>query len=93
MPRRRRSARDRGIRLEPPERPLGVAPEWASAAGVTVRAVAGEGGKAYRCPGCQQPIQPGVPHLVLVAGDDVEGRRHWHTPCWRRELRRLGHDV
>ena len=22
--------------------------------------------------------------------EDVEGRRHWHTPCWQRELRRRG---
>jgi hypothetical protein len=67
-----------------------VAPEWASADGYTVRAVTGERNKVYRCPGCQQVILPGVAHLVVVSSDDVEGRRHWHAPCWRRELRRLG---
>jgi hypothetical protein len=34
-----------------------------------------------------------VQHLVVVEADDVEGRRHWHTECWRRELRRRGHRV
>jgi len=72
---------------------VNVAPEWAAAEDATVRAVSGEKGKSYRCPGCQQLIQPGVPHLVVVSGEDLEGRRHWHTPCWKRELRRRGHLV
>jgi hypothetical protein len=93
MPRRHRSARERGEPPVPPDRPLGVAPEWAAAEGFTVRSVPGQKGKAYRCPGCQQEIRPGTPHMVVVEHDDVEGRRHWHTPCWRRELRRLGYRV
>jgi hypothetical protein len=55
-----------------------------------VRAVAG-GDRSYRCPGCQQVIAPGTPHLVAwqadhLFGDDagLDDRRHWHTPCWRR---------
>jgi hypothetical protein len=91
MPRRHRSARERPGPPEPVQRPLAAAPEWASAEGFTVRAVAGERSKTYRCPGCQQEIRPGTPHLVVVADEDVEGRRHWHTPCWQRELRRLGY--
>ena len=75
--------------MEAPERPRGVAPEWAAADGVTVRAVSG-GAKTYVCPGCNQEIRPGTPHLVVMIEGDVEGRRHWHAPCWRRELRRLG---
>jgi hypothetical protein len=47
--------------------------------------------KAYRCPGCQQEIAPGVSHLVVWPADgmlDVTDRRHWHTPCWRRRVTR-----
>jgi hypothetical protein len=91
MPRRHRAAREREGPPEPSARPLSTAPEWAVGLhGFTVRAVSGEKGKAYRCPGCEQEIRPGIPHLVVVADDDLQGRRHWHTPCWRRELRRRG---
>jgi hypothetical protein len=90
VPRRHRSARERAGSPVAPERPVGFAPQWALADDVTVRALAGEKGKAYRCPGCQQEIRPGTPHLVVVTHGDVEGRRHWHTPCWRQELRRRG---
>jgi len=54
-----------------------------------VRAVAG-GDKPYRCPGCQQQIEPGSGHLVAWPADHLFGdgagldeRRHWHTSCWR----------
>ena len=57
--------------------------EWAD-----VRAVTGD--KAYRCPGCGHEIRRGTPHLVVVPHDDPGQRRHWHTECWRRELRRTG---
>lgn len=52
--------------------------------------------KTYRCPGCDQEIRPGVPHLVAwpVEGLDSSGvveRRHWHPGCWRaRDRRRPG---
>ena len=72
-------------------RPFGVAPEWTMADGSTVRQVSGE--KAYRCPGCQQVVRALVTHLVVVEDEDVASRRHWHTECWRRELRRRGHRV
>ena len=57
-----------------------------------VRSVPGAAAtKTYRCPGCQQPIRPGLPHVVawpetpgLLASSPVEERRHWHTACWRR---------
>jgi hypothetical protein len=88
MPRRHRSARERATPLPRPELPRGTAPEWASADGATVRAVTGQ--KAYLCPGCNREIRPGTPHLVVLIEDDVEGRRHWHTPCWRRDLGRRG---
>jgi hypothetical protein len=55
-----------------------------------VRAVAGAGAsKAYRCPGCDQEIPPGVGHLVAWrAGEGGDDRRHWHRPCWQARTRR-----
>ncbi|MFV0252288.1 MAG: hypothetical protein ACK5H2_03020 [Beutenbergiaceae bacterium] len=55
-----------------------------------VREVTGSD-KTYRCPGCQQEIQPGTAHLVAWNSDHIFGagaglaeRRHWHNNCWRR---------
>jgi hypothetical protein len=57
-----------------------------------VRRVSGAGStKAYRCPGCQQEVPPGIPHVVAWPADGlggVEDRRHWHTPCWSARGRR-----
>ena len=44
---------------------------------------------AYRCPGCDQEIPKSMPHVVVwrseaILSDGIEGRRHWHTPCWDR---------
>lgn len=64
------------------------APEWARAPGHEVRVVSGP--KPYRCPGCDHEIRAGVSHLVAIPREDPDERRHWHTECWRRELRRLG---
>jgi hypothetical protein len=57
--------------------------------------------KSYRCPGCDQEIRFGTPHLVawpayardsdLEPWDTASGadlRRHWHTSCWRARDRR-----
>jgi hypothetical protein len=57
-----------------------------------VRSVAGASAlKPYRCPGCQQLIVPGAPHVVvwpavpsLLSDSGVAERRHWHTACWQR---------
>ncbi|HEX2089948.1 MAG TPA: hypothetical protein VHI54_08510 [Actinomycetota bacterium] len=88
MPRRHRSGRERA-RTRPPSTSLtGAAPAWARADGFTVQPVTGAVHRTYRCPGCQQEIRPGTPHFVVVADGDVEGRRHWHTQCWRQEVRR-----
>lgn len=50
-----------------------------------VRTVSGaQGGRSYRCPGCQQELT-GIPHVVVWPTDGlggVEDRRHWHTGCW-----------
>lgn len=52
-----------------------------------VRPVTGAGSsRAYRCPGCQQQVGPGIPHVVVWPADGLGGvddRRHWHTECWR----------
>jgi hypothetical protein len=48
--------------------------------------------KAYRCPGCDQEIIPGIPHIVAWPSDriglGVDERRHWHRMCWQNRLRR-----
>jgi hypothetical protein len=88
MPRRHRSARER----PGPPLPSGVGtasgPGWAQAPGVDVRVVMGD--KTYRCPGCDHEIRQGISHLVVVPLDDPGSRRHWHSECWGRELRRRG---
>jgi hypothetical protein len=85
MPRKHRSARERAG--PPPPAPARLAaPEWALVGWADVRAVAGD--KVYRCPGCDHEIRQGVSHLVVVPDDAPDERRHWHTECWRRELRR-----
>ncbi|HYP45069.1 MAG TPA: hypothetical protein VEQ66_07740 [Propionibacteriaceae bacterium] len=57
-----------------------------------VRSIAGAAAvKPYRCPGCQQLVTPGTPHLVvwpdvpsLISATGVDERRHWHNACWQR---------
>ncbi|TVL94189.1 ATP/GTP-binding protein [Streptomyces sp. SAJ15] len=45
--------------------------------------------KYYRCPGCDQEIPPGVPHVVAWRGDGgADDRRHWHKACWNARDRR-----
>ena len=44
------------------------------------------GTKEYRCPGCQQMIAVGTPHVVVWPDDGLGGvddRRHWHSMCWK----------
>lgn len=59
-----------------------------------VRRVRGSA-KSYRCPGCDQLIEPGTDHLVAWPGEHLLGaeagvaeRRHWHTACWQARDRR-----
>jgi hypothetical protein len=45
----------------------------------------------YRCPGCDQVVAAGTPHIVAwPAGEhgSADERRHWHTPCWAARGRR-----
>ncbi|MGH9103492.1 MAG: hypothetical protein ACRDYD_11015 [Acidimicrobiales bacterium] len=44
--------------------------------------------KGYLCPGCNQVIEPGTGHLVVVPLRATEMRRHWHSPCWAARGRR-----
>lgn len=46
--------------------------------------------KAYRCPGCDQEIARGLPHLVVWPDFDAGAseRRHWHSACWAARDRR-----
>ncbi|HEY0217136.1 MAG TPA: hypothetical protein VGC57_12155 [Cellulomonas sp.] len=60
----------------------------------TVQKVGGSE-RPYRCPGCDQLITPGTPHVVAWAADGLFGaesaladRRHWHSTCWSARLRR-----
>ncbi|MBO2456488.1 ATP/GTP-binding protein [Actinomadura violacea] len=57
-----------------------------------VRSITGAAAvKAYRCPGCDQEIPRGVPHVVAWPADERGGaddRRHWHRPCWQARARR-----
>jgi hypothetical protein len=58
-----------------------------------VRGIPGQAAqKVYRCPGCEQEIRAGVPHVVAWPKEDhgigVQDRRHWHTPCWNARTRR-----
>jgi hypothetical protein len=49
----------------------------------------GAAAKHYRCPGCDQEIPPGVPHVVTWQQyGDVDDRRHWHKACWNARDRR-----
>jgi len=47
--------------------------------------------RTYVCPGCQQQLSSGQPHVVVWPADGLGGigeRRHWHTPCWQARDRR-----
>lgn len=49
------------------------------------------GDKDYVCPGCNQVVPAGASHVVAWREDSligVEGRRHWHAPCWKRGAHR-----
>ena len=102
MSRRGGSARrGRPTRPEPARTPFSPVEEAGDGDWV-VRPLSGSaGGKTYRCPGCDQEIRPGTPHVVTwpayARDSDLEPwdtesaadwRRHWHTACWRARDRR-----
>jgi hypothetical protein len=56
-----------------------------------VRAITGSGAtKPYRCPGCDQQVWVGLPHVVVwpAFDADADDRRHWHSACWAARDRR-----
>ena len=84
-------------RPRPRSRAVGSARRQVSSDGEWfVRPVSGAAaGKAYRCPGCDQEVRAGVPHVVAWPADGPRSddgalgeRRHWHTPCWAARRRR-----
>jgi len=87
MPRKNRRAPEPEARHVDPR---GDAPPWAQAPGFCVHHVGAD--KPYRCPGCEHVIRPGMWHLAVVPDDAPDERRHWHTGCWRMELRRTRRD-
>ena len=83
----------RARRREDEVRPLqlgsfGVTESHADGDWVVQRLTAAQATKTYRCPGCDQEIRPGLPHVVAWRPGDEDGRRHWHTPCWSARQRR-----
>lgn len=91
MPRRNRGRRDDAAIDEDKARRAIESIQPGRAGDWYVRTAGGDpDGKTYRCPGCQQEITPGTPHVVawLAETDDGSNRRHWHTPCFRARDRR-----
>lgn len=50
--------------------------------------------KTYTCPGCLQVVPAWTGHVVTWPEEapfgmpqGLDGRRHWHSECWRRGLR------
>ena len=83
-----------GARRGPDSDPAAAGPEqiesWPDGDWV-VRLVPGAASaKTYRCPGCDQEIPPGMPHVVAwpSLNPGPAERRHWHRPCWQRRLQR-----
>ena len=56
--------------------------------GFVVRSVAGTAARGYRCPGCDQVLPGGSPHVVAWPEGRPDDRRHWHTACWSARGRR-----
>ncbi|MBN9109994.1 MAG: hypothetical protein J0I34_14555 [Pseudonocardia sp.] len=95
----RRAASSASPKWAAPHRPLGSAALSRTESGADgdwhVRHVPGGASvKDYRCPGCDQTLPSGTPHVVTwPAGEygSVGERRHWHLPCWNaRDRRRPG---
>lgn len=94
MARKKRRRRQR----EAPSRPLnlrGIAVTEVGPGGLPYQVQrVGPAQKPYVCPGCLQEVRIGTEHVVAWPEEapfgqpsGVEGRRHWHSDCWRRKLR------
>jgi hypothetical protein len=66
--------------------------EWPDGEWVVRQVPGAAATKTYRCPGCNQEILPGVPHVVVwpLETPGPDERRHWHNSCWQRRPRRPG---
>jgi hypothetical protein len=80
-------AAEDAARLGPPQ-----LEEWPDGAWIVRQVPGAAATKLYRCPGCDQELQPGTAHVVVwpAGTNSAEGRRHWHNACWRRRPRRPG---
>jgi len=78
---------DSPARLGPPQ-----VQEWPDGEWVVRQVPGAAAAKLYRCPGCDQEIQPGTAHLVVWPAETpgLAERRHWHNACWQRRPRRPG---
>ncbi|OBJ56469.1 hypothetical protein [Mycobacterium sp. 1423905.2] len=90
MPRRRKPPnRQQPGAMPPPLRRVETGPDGYE---YEVRPVAAARAlKTYRCPGCDHEIRSGTAHVVVwpaESSEDVEDRRHWHTPCWANRANR-----
>ncbi len=87
-----RPSADDGAAGDEPRGVLGSTVENHGGVDHVVRRISGQAAtKTYRCPGCDQEVLPGTPHVVawpLQAPDGGPDRRHWHTPCWAARGRR-----
>ncbi len=45
-----------------------------------------EANKIYICPYCNNNIEMGIGHEVVVPIESVQDRRHFHSGCWNRYL-------
>ena len=92
MPRQNRRRTDAPERAARPLTVLGERREVWRGEEYTVRAVTGQAdaGRQYRCPGCDQLVPSGAPHVVAWPAEDTDAgnRRHWHSACWAARERR-----
>lgn len=57
--------------------------------GYEVRQIDGaDAAKEYTCPDCGNIVAEGEAHVVVWPVGDSDLRRHWHSHCWRMEVRR-----
>ena len=91
MPRYNRRRADAGAAAPRASSTVGERREQFRGEDYVVRSVTGQGAvKAYRCPGCDNEVLAGVPHIVAWPefDSDAGDRRHWHTACWAARERR-----
>ena len=66
---------------------------WSDGDWIVRRVTGSAATKPYRCPGCDQEINPGTPHTVAYLLGELEERRHWHTACWTRDRKKHKRDL